>query len=252
MPSRRHVTRNVSGPYRKEIVRCLETIARRSGQSLSRVFGDWVHLAAITLSNAWETNDTTREARETRYRDVARRYDRPAIDDFAKAVGMLTLAFAAKPADILGEIFHGLNISNQWNGQFFSPYSLSRLTVGMILEPASIAELLTRRKWISVNDPAVGAGGMLVAAFVHCTEHGVPPDRLVLYGTDVDERCVHMAFVQLSLCGAAAVITHGNSLSGDRYETWVTARAAHLLGRPEVGVATNVTGAQPPTMLGAI
>ena len=51
--------------------------------------------------------------------------------------------------------------------------------------------------------------------------------RLSITATDVDLKCVHMAFLQLSLLNIPAVVVHGNSLSLEEYSHWFT--PAHIL-----------------------
>ena len=45
---------------------------------------------------------------------------------------------------------------------------------------------------------------------------------------DIDPRCVHMAYVQLSLLNIPAIVVHGNALSVESWANWFT--PAHILG----------------------
>jgi hypothetical protein len=46
--------------------------------------------------------------------------------------------------------------------------------------------------------------------------------QLIVTATDVDLKCVHMCFVQLSLYGIPAVVIHGNSITLQDYSHWFT------------------------------
>ena len=47
-------------------------------------------------------------------------------------------------------------------------------------------------------------------------------DQMVAYCCDIDIKCVHMAYLQLSLYGIPAVIIHGNSLTNEEWSRWYT------------------------------
>jgi hypothetical protein len=52
------------------------------------------------------------------------------------------------------------------------------------------------------------------------------PETLHATCVDIDPRCVHMAYVQLSLMGIPAVVVHGNALSLEVWSVWYT--PAHI------------------------
>lgn len=48
------------------------------------------------------------------------------------------------------------------------------------------------------------------------------------FGTDIDERCVAMSYIQCSLLGIPAIITHGNALTLECWSEWET--PAYIMG----------------------
>ena len=46
--------------------------------------------------------------------------------------------------------------------------------------------------------------------------------NIFIVGQDIDALCVKMSYVQLSLCGYAGAVIHGNSLTNERWDTWYT------------------------------
>ncbi|MFC0403168.1 hypothetical protein [Paraburkholderia rhizosphaerae] len=82
--------------------------------------------------------------------------------------------------------------------------------------------------FIRLQEPACGAGGMVVAAAESLNEAGVNYQQ-AMHATciDIDPCCVHMAYVQLSLLHIPAIVVHGNALSAQVWGVWYT--PAHIL-----------------------
>ena len=69
---------------------------------------------------------------------------------------------------------------------------------------------------------------MVIALAQEMRELGINYQRhLHVTAVDVDVKCVHMAYLQLSLLHIPAVIVHGNSLSLEEFGRWCT--PAHIL-----------------------
>ena len=45
---------------------------------------------------------------------------------------------------------------------------------------------------------------------------------MLVTATDIDLKCVHMCYLQLSLLGIPAVVIHGNSLTLEEHSHWFT------------------------------
>lgn len=105
--------------------------------------------------------------------------------------------------DILGTLFMRLDIKSVQAGQFFSPYPIAEMMARMQFDRDSFQALVSERGTVSVCDPAVGSGVMLLAfaKVVHDSLGREGTDRLRLYGNDIDIRCVNMCRIQLRLNG---------------------------------------------------
>ena len=133
---------------------------------------------------------------------------------FADLVEALTYALTWEnaPVDILGELFHELELHNQFKGQFFTPQHICDF-MGKIALDDSKADV-ERLGFISCCEPACGSGAMVLgfarammdAELNYCSQ-------LVVEATDIDLKCVHMTFLQLSLYGIPAIVIHGNTLT---------------------------------------
>jgi hypothetical protein len=118
-------------------------------------------------------------------------------------------------------------MGNDRTGQFFTPYHLSRMMAMMTVGVDH--EAIRRDGFIRACEPAVGAGGMVIAVAESMQEAGLNyQETLHFTCVDIDPVCVHMAYLQLSLLHIPALVVHGNSLSMEVWGMWYT--PAHILG----------------------
>lgn len=208
---------------RKAIVKLLTENAY--SRDLFSVFSDFVELSAIAISNSVDLHH--RDAREERYLEIAKRYDRGAMDRFAHALAECAMLLQERFQDLLGSLFMELDLGNKWNGQFFTPYELSLMMAMMQMQDAK--ERIAESGFITVMDPCVGGGAMVIAVAQAVADQGIDYQRnLHVTCIDVDSRAAHMAYIQLSLLGVPAVVRVGNSLSMQMREVWYT--PAHIMG----------------------
>jgi len=180
------------------------------------VFRDFVEMAAISLRNAFERNQDL----EKRYLDIAGKYERDELEKICHLLGIVTIALEDRHGDFLGEVFQDLELANAATGQFFTPYDVSKLCARFTID----REKLRAGKRITVQEPACGSGGMVVALADAMIEDGFnPQQQLCAVGVDVDSRAVHMAYIQLSLLGIPAVLYVGNTLTMEMGSEWRTA-----------------------------
>lgn len=223
---------NASDPH-KELLSLFKAFGYR--HSTNDVFSDFVEMSAIVISNAVDRHHY--EPREKRYLEIAKKYDREELGRFAQMLGALTLTFEDRVqrlvpngdglADILGQTYMMLDLGNERAGQFFTPYAVSRLMASLNVGDGS--PYVDRDGFVTVEEPACGAGGMVIACAdaLHDVGHNY---QQTMHATciDIDARCVHMAYLQLTLLHIPAIVVHGNALSVESWATWFT--AAHILG----------------------
>ena len=105
-----------------------------------------------------------------------------------------------------------LNLGNHWKGQFFTPYcvckAMSQITVG------NVDRQIEEQGYISICDPACGAGATLIAAANTLKGSKYNFQNHVLFvGQDVDRVVAQMCYIQLSLLGCAGYICVGNTIT---------------------------------------
>ena len=211
--------------HQKLLLKLFGALAYR--HSAWQVFSDFAEAAAISLSNAVDWPQ--RDKREERYMQIVQRYKPDELATFPQMLGELTLALEEGPSDVMGKTFHDLELHNKWAGQFLSPYHLCQMMAKMTLSDADdIRSRIEARGHITVQEPCAGSGAMVIAVAQCMRELGINYQRhLHVTAIDVDPKCVHMAYLQLSLLHIPATIIHGNTLSLEEFGRWYT--PAHIM-----------------------
>lgn len=182
-------------------------------------------MSATAIANA--VDPRFREAREAEYMAAVKRYSREEVDMIASSFAELVLAMEHGAGDILGETFMALELGNKWHGQFFTPYHICKLMAGVSV--VDFGDIIEAKGFVSANEPTCGGGAMIIALAESMREAGLnPQQQLHVVAQDIDEKCVHMCFLQLSLLNIPAVVIHGNTLAMEELSHWYT--PAHILG----------------------
>lgn len=184
----------------------IKEINRLSGRySAYEIFSDWIKMLAISISNSVDVLNY--DKREKEYMDIAKKYNSDELRKISDMCGMLILAMEEEMTDILGYIYHHLELHGKHLGQFFTPYHLCQL-MAEVTEP-----IYNEKGYITVNEPSVGAGGNIIAFCEKLKKEGINYQQCVkVVGKDLDWKCVYMAYVQFSLYGIQAVVVQGDTL----------------------------------------
>jgi len=210
--------------HQTELAKILRELAYRHG--LWQVFRDFVAMSSIAMSNAVDKSQF--ETREAEYMKVVARYTKDEANLIAKGLGYVVMGLETGMQDFLGSLFMSLELGDSWKGQFFTPYEISYLMASITVGDRASAEI-ERKGFISVCDPCVGGGAMVIAAAHALQDAKINyQQHMHVVAVDIDLTAVHMAYVQLSLRHIPAVVYHGNSLSGETWSAWYT--PAHVLG----------------------
>lgn len=187
------------------------------------VWQDWLSLMAISISNSVEFHSY--QSREEDYLKIVKKYDKSEIEHF---VTMFTYLIAGLQAcgpgaykDMLGDLYHRLNLHNKNNGEFFTPIHISDFMAE--IQMIDCEERLNKEGYLSVCEPTCGSGVMVIAFANALMRRGYDVSkRMVAICTDINITCVKMCYVQLSLIGVPAVVIHGNSLTVETWQRWYT------------------------------
>ena len=214
----------------KRIINNIHKIAGKF--SPYQVFADWVELSALAISNSMRLiHDSIWQQREDLYRNVWNQYSEQEQILLAEMFAVLVLLLEEEPSDVLGEVFMRAELGSSSGGQFFTPFHLSELCAKLSVDIESIK---SNDETIHMNEPACGAGGMIIAMAKTLKDAGVNyQKRLKVVAQDLDWRCVYMTYIQLSLLGIDAKVIQGNTLTNpvpaDRKHILLTPRAMGVL-----------------------
>jgi len=175
-----------------------------------QVFSDFVHMAACSLYNAIHRDEDF----EADYMRRVGRYSREDANNMSRLLAEVIQGLEFCPTDFLGQIFMNLELGNARHGQFFTPYNVSHMMAQVTLSDGLSVLTSGERDFITVSDPACGAGGMIVAMAEAMLEAGFNPQKqMMVYCVDIDPVAAMMCYIQLSLMGIPAIVATGNSLT---------------------------------------
>ena len=233
-------TYNGLDPHQRAFIKLVKENAHR--HRCYEVFRDFCELAALSFSNAVDRQQF--EAREARYLEIVKGYSEDEVNRFPAMLAELTASLTGHFHDALGEIFMALDLGSHWHGQYFTPYSVASLMARMTMH--DVGERIEREGFITLCEPAAGAGAMVIAAAEAVTASGNNHQRQMhVTAVDVDPTAVHMAYIQLSLLHIPAIVVHGNSLTLKQWGYWVT--PAHVMGFWDQRLRRRDEAAQRPT-----
>ena len=205
-----------------EIIKRIERASYR--MSKSKLISDVFECGAIAISNKFDLLQF--DEREKRYLQIINSYQPVERELIAEIFGMIFALLTSVVYDdgafndYLGELFMQCSQGEKNAGQFFTPYHVSNLMAKMTITDDKIK----RDEIITIYEPCCGSAGMVLASMdVLKNDYGVNYARdCFVICEDIDIRCVHMAYLQLSLAGVPAIVKHQNSLSRDLWSVWRT------------------------------
>ena len=176
-----------------------------------QVWSDFVEMTAIAISNRFEIREKVKQEREARYLTIIGQYSKSEQQIFPQLVALLVTALEREAEqDFLGEMFMALELGSHWKGQFFTPYSVCKAMANITIADAK--DEIAQKGWVSVNDPACGAGATLIAAR-NCLElAGIGGTQAFFIGQDIDRTAAMMCYIQLSLLGCAGYVVIADTL----------------------------------------
>lgn len=189
---------------------------------------DLFECGAIAISNRFDKPQA--EKREERYLQIINKYDRDMrfliTEMFAEIYLLLSQQIEPDVGfnDYLGEFYMKSETNNSHAGQFFTPYCVSKCCAEITIDDVSVKEAIKKDKILTLSEPACGSGGMVLAAadvLYNKYDFNISHNLLVEC-SDIDSRCVHMAYLQLGLAGIPAIIYRRNTLTMETWERWET------------------------------
>lgn len=206
----RSATRHLRDDRQKDFVRLFDQACGRHNRWT--VWSDFVVMAAISISNT--VDKSYAEGREKTYLTLASKYNERELDCICRMFAEVVSCIDVNPdQDFLGELFMTLELGNDHNGQFFTPYNVCKMTAKMTYGK-DLEERIEQRGWVSVNDPACGAGALLIAFANECKLQHMNYQTSVLFvAQDIDYIVGCMCYIQLSLLGCPGYVVIADTLT---------------------------------------
>lgn len=179
------------------------------------VWRDFIVMYACALSNPVDKQHY--DEREALYLRTIQKYNKQEQPLFPELAAHTVMALEENPEqDFLGSIYMSLNLGNQHNGQFFTPYHVCELMAEVTMQDSVMR--IEEDGYITVNDPCCGAGATLIAG-VHAAKKRLEKagynyqNHILVVAQDIDQTVALMCYIQLSLLGVAGYVKVGNSLT---------------------------------------
>lgn len=179
------------------------------------VWRDFIVMYACALSNPVDKQHY--DEREALYLRTIQKYNKQEQPLFPELAAHTVMALEENPEqDFLGSIYMSLNLGNQHNGQFFTPYHVCELMAEVTMQVSVMR--IEEDGYITINDPCCGAGATLIAG-VHAAKKRLEKagynyqDHVLVIAQDIDQTVALMCYIQLSLLGIAGYVKVGNSLT---------------------------------------
>ena len=201
--------------HRKRFIKTFESLAHH--RERHDVFADFLDMAVCAIRKRTLPPGPAADALEDQYMAVVKRNLPEDVRKMPTLLGITALAVQEGGCDFLGQVVGDLELITGHMGQFFTPYDVSRMAAEMTLQDAG--ELIREKGFITVAEPASGAGGMIIAAADVIEKQGFDIGRqFYVDATDISPMCFKMTYLQVSLRGIPATIRRGNTLSGEMFD----------------------------------
>ena len=202
--------RAVRGAIQQDFIKKFEALSGR--YSVRQIWEDWVISSAISISNV--VDHVHAPEREKRYMTIASKYSRKELEMFSELFADFVNAVDGNPdQDFLGEMYMAVGMGNENAGQFFTPYCVCKM-MAKITNTDVLLGQLQQRGWVSVLDPACGAGALLIAFANECLSQKINYQTQVLFvAQDIDYLVGCMCYLQLSILGCPGYVVIGDSIA---------------------------------------
>ncbi len=185
------------------------------------VFKDFIALVAIRISN--RVDPVHAAQRETTALHIQEGYSDDENFRMNEVLLLLTKIINENLKseifeDVLGLVFE--NMCVKITGQEFTPRDIACLIAQITFQKDFV---FPKRGYIKLNEPTCGSGTLVLTAAEQLQSMGFCCfEQLVAFAADIEIRSVYMSYIQLSLYGIPAVVSHGNTLTCEEYSRWYT------------------------------
>lgn len=197
-----------------QFVRIFQQAAKRYDKY--NVWSDFVTIAACVISNIVDEEHYVK--RDELWKRTISKYNDGERRMFTQLYAEIAEALTRDPEkDFLGAMYMRMGLhSKEWK-QEFTPSDVS-LLVSRLAMNSNVMEAVQTHGYITINDPACGAGSMLLSSLQDAAMQisGASLDwhnHILVTGQDISFVAAMMCYIQLSMVGVAGYIKVGNTLT---------------------------------------
>jgi len=203
--------------YQKEFLTCLNSIDHSKRRY--DIFKDFLTATTISFQNAVLPNKN--QELENEYKELIKTYKKP--EKLAELLYITVQALTQETTDFLGSIYMFGDFGNKHTGQFFTPFHIADFMAQITIYETDIEQHLNDKGYMTICDPCCGSGVFMIAASKVVMNMGYNPQQVLhIDGTDIDNVCCQMAYIQTSLLGLSGIIHYGNSITMEMYDHYKT------------------------------
>lgn len=191
-----------------KFTKTLETISRKTGDRPGEVWSRYLAMSFCALSYG---------AQEELYLETIKPYKdrKDVLDLYVQAFAHMVEDYdeGRRYADHLGEYHMSLQSTKaaQFNGEYFTPTAVSEMVASLSIDE------IPKDEPLSVHEPTCGSGRMVLAVASVLEKRGYCGRCMKAIAWDLSPHCYYMAYINLTLWGIPAIVTHGNTLSLERF-----------------------------------
>lgn len=128
------------------------------------------------------------------YLDTVKTYTKEQANEFSQMLALLVFTLENEFQDFLGKVYMSLKIGSSANGQFFTPYSVSKMMAEINF--IEVEEKLKANDIITLSDPCCGSSGMLIAFAETMKNNNYNYQKqLFVEVIDIYEMCFMMSYI---------------------------------------------------------
>jgi type I restriction-modification system DNA methylase subunit len=186
-------------------------------KSTGEKFRDFCEMAYCAYAKLTAPTPERADELEARYMRIVEAYrDKDTVRAYPEFMAQAQMN-VENGRDFLGEVSGRMSVLNAKQGQFFTPQAVCRMMAKMTL--SDVKDFIDKQGYVTMQEPAAGSGGLVLAAADEVLWQGYRPDiHLLVHAIDISQLCFYMCFLQLTWKGVAAWVERGNALSGEHFE----------------------------------
>ena len=157
------------------------------------------------------------------HHNIYDKYSNVEINSFNKMLIVLDELLQNDKKDHLGDLLMELEMANNLNGQFFSPFDISLISSMLGISKDEVDIKIKEKGYITLHEMSVGGGAIVIAVAKLLSEWGYnPKENLLVVCNDLDKKAIYMSYIQFTLLDIPSVIFEMDTLTQEIKGCWKT------------------------------